>query len=510
MAWTTTHRRVGTAGAVRSQPMSAHRRLVGALLVVGALVGSLLGCSSKGTKVDTAVTLVPQNVLAWTDAGGGVDIAQLIVPRDHASPDGATISLYVARHRATDPKQRIGTLLVNPGGPGAAGSVLAEQADKVYSSRLLARFDIVGWDPRGVGRSEPAVDCVDDLDPLFSLDVTPDSPADTQALDQGVGDFVAGCETRSGGMLAYMSTEQSARDIESLRAALGEARVSYFGFSYGSELGATWLTLYPDTVRAAVLDGAIDPRRSATDETVQQAAGFERALDAFLARCAGDKKCALYSDGNPQRAFADLMARLDATPVPTSTGRPPVSSGVAALAVAQAMYASSAWPRLERALADARDGHGLGLLALYDQYLGRDRSGAYDNTLEAFFATSCLDDDATSIDHDALARRLAEAAPQMGPLWQQPDVCEAWPIPAQPSSVVIDGAKAPPVVVVGTTGDPATPLEASRGMAEALHSAMFVTVKGSEHTGYGLNDCIDGAVDGYLIDLAVPAVGTTC
>ena len=455
------------------------------------------------------IAVAPRPVLQWTDAGGGVDLAQLIVPRDHADPAGETISLFVARHRATDPKNRIGTLLVNPGGPGAAGSVLAEQAEKVYSKRLLERFDIVGWDPRGVGRSIPAVDCVDDLDPIFSLDITPDSPADEQAITEQAAAFIAGCTARSGGILPFVSTEQSARDIDSLRVALGEERVSYFGFSYGSELGATWSTLFPATVRAAVLDGSIDPRQSAVDESVQQAIGFERALDGFLAHCAADKKCAFYNEGNPQRAFVDLMAQIDASPIATSKGRVPVTSGVASIAVAQAMYASTVWPRLERALADAAEGRGDGLLALYDGYLGRDGDGEYDNTLEAFFATSCLDGETTAADREELTRRLADAAPRMGGLWLEPDMCEGWPAPPS-SRAAVTGAGAPAIVVVGTTGDPATPIEASKGMAEALESGVLVTVVGDEHTGYGLNECIDNVVDGYLIDLAVPAVDTVC
>ncbi len=468
-----------------------------------------VGCGTNDSRVNMGIAVAPQPVLQWTDAGGGVDLAQLIVPRDHANPTGETISLFVARHRATDPKNRIGTLLVNPGGPGAAGSVLAEQADKVYSKRLLERFDIVGWDPRGVGRSIPAVDCVDELDPIFALDITPDSPADEQALTEQAATFIAGCTARSGGVLPFVSTEQSARDIESLRVALGEEKVSYFGFSYGSELGATWVTLFPATVRAAVFDGAIDPRQSAVEESVQQATGFERALDAFLARCATDKKCAFYNDGNPQQAFVDLMAKIDATPIATSKGRVPVTSGVALIGVAQAMYASTVWPRLERALADAAKGQGDGLLDLYDGYLGRDGDGKYDNTLEAFFATSCLDDDATAVDREELIRRFVDVAPRMGGLWLEPDVCDGWPAPSSPQPAVT-GAGAPAVIVVGTSGDPATPIEASTGMAEALESGVLVTVKGDEHTGYGLNDCIDNVIDGYLIDLVVPAVGTTC
>ncbi len=502
-------RRGGRPG--RTLPTVSARRPIALLSATVLFVAvAVAGCSSSDDGMDTDVPLEAQPVLSWTDAGGGVDIAQLLVPRDHAAPDGESISLYVARHRATDPTRRVGTLLVNPGGPGAAGSVLAERADEIYSPRLLAAFDIVGWDPRGVGRSEPAVDCVDELDPLFALDITPDTPADDAAIASAIDVFVAGCRTRSAAVLPFMSTEQSAGDMESLRVALGEERVSYFGFSYGSELGAMWLTRYPATVRAAVLDGAVDPRATAEEEAIQQAVGFERALGGFLDQCAGDTGCPFHSGGQAQQAFDELLATIDATPVPTGRGRVSVTSGVALVAVAQAMYASTAWPRLEQALADARDGKGDGLLALYDQYVGRDARGGYDNTLEAFFATSCLDDgDGADLDRPALASRLAEVAPRLGALWQQPDVCPAWPARA-PAPPAVTGEGAPAVVVVGTTGDPATPIEASQGMADALAKGVLVTVAGAEHTGYGLNDCIDGVVDSYLIALTVPADGTTC
>ena len=287
----------------------------------------MVACSTNPSRTNIAVTVVAHPDLQWVDAGGGVDFAQLTVPKDHAQPGGPTISLFVARHRATDPAQRVGSLLVNPGGPGAPGSALAIQADEVYSKRLLARFDIVGWDPRGVGRSVPAVDCVDDLDPLFGLDISPDTPAEEQALTGRTKDFVAGCTQRSGDLLRYMSTEQSARDMESLRAAIGEDKISYFGFSYGSELGATWLTLFPATVRAAVLDGAADPTATPVSSSIQQATGFERAFDGFLTTCAADQKCPFRHDGNPGPAFDALMANIEANPVPTSQGRIPVTSG---------------------------------------------------------------------------------------------------------------------------------------------------------------------------------------
>lgn len=485
--------------------MGARRtwRAVGVIAVVAAAVA---GCSSP-SRPSPPETLKASTTLDWLDVGGGVDVAQLLVPRDHDEPAGKTISLYVVRHRATKPKERIGSLLVNPGGPGAPGSEIALLPEAYrFSPRLIERFDIIGWDPRGVGRSEPAVDCLLDLDPLYSLDITPDDDAERATVAARTASFVEGCEANSADLLPVVSTRQSAQDIDTIRRALGEEKVSYFGFSYGSELGSVWLTMFPATVRAAVLDGAFDPSAPEDEQTVQQALGFERAFDRLLAACSSDKKCKFHHDGKAAEAFDALMATIEREPIPTVKGRPPVSSGVALLAVATTLYDSGLWPVLYAALADAEKGKGKRLLALHDAYLGRSADGRYDNTNEVFYATSCLDGSTETAD---ISAELLAAAPRLHALFEYPDMCDAWPVPVDPSPPVT-GKGAPAIVVVGTTGDPATPIESTRAMADALEQGILVTVDAGDHTGYGRNDCVADAVDDYLVDLTAPAADLVC
>ncbi len=417
----------------------------------------------------------------------------------------------MVRRLADDPARRIGSLLVNPGGPGFGGTVLAESAEFIYSAELLERFDIVGWDPRGTGDSEPTIDCVDDYDPYFSLDPSPDDDAEWVELVEATTEFATQCAERSGALLRHVSTVASARDMDLLRAALGEDRISYFGFSYGSELGATWLTLFPDTVRAAVLDGAADPTTGLFEWARQQAAGFEAAFDTLLDQCASDPDCPLGRDGDPRAAVDELLARLEEDPLPVFDGRTPVTVGVALTAIADALYSASSWPVLVSALDDARRGDGAGLLLLYDDYYQRRPDGGYGDELEAYFAVSCLDDERPDRSRsDERLRALREVAPRLGSAWElELQVCAAWPVPPT-GRVRITGAGAGEVLVIGTTGDAATPLPSTRAMAEALEGGRLVVVEAEQHTGYGTNPCIDEIVERYLVDQVLPPEGTTC
>ena len=268
----------------------------------------------------------------------GIEQGYLEVPRDYADPSAGSFRLYVVRHLA-DPEQRIGSLLVNPGGPGFGGSILAVVADNVYGDDLLAAFDIIGWDPRGTGLSEPAIDCIDDYDHFYAgTDITPDDAAERQHLVDLAQEYADSCVSRSGDVLPYVGTNNSARDMDAIRQALGEDTISYFGFSYGSELGATWATMFPDTVRAAVLDGAADPDATLDEGGIQQSEGFEQSINTFLARCSDDAECPFHSGGDAEGAFDDLMLALDDAPVPTEPGRPDLTRGMALTGVAYAMY----------------------------------------------------------------------------------------------------------------------------------------------------------------------------
>jgi pimeloyl-ACP methyl ester carboxylesterase len=402
-------------------------------------------------------------------------------------------------------------MLVNPGGPGFGGSSVAADAEYYFSDELLDRFDIIGWDPRGTGKSTPAVDCVDEYDDYFGIDSTPESPEEKQAIIDAGQSFNDKCETNSGEILPYISTQATARDMDSIRRALGEEKITYFGFSYGSELGATWATMFPETVRAAVLDGASDPNATSLDQGLAQAQGFEKQLDAFLSKCSKRVACVFNSNGNSAAALDKLITDIDAKPLVVSADRTPVTQGVMYTALAQAMYSDALWPQLERSLSDAVEGDGAGLLQLYDDYFQRKPDGSYGNELEAFLAISCLDDPGpTSVEEvDAQIPVFTKAAKRFGASFAYGYSCALWPV-AQAPRITITGRGAGPIIVIGTTGDPATPIESSRKAARSLEGGLFLTVKADQHTGYGLNTCVVETVDRYLIDLKAPADGKVC
>ena len=460
--------------------------------------------TSQTDSTDAAATPVDAAAIQWIEVDDSIDEGSLVVPRDYADPTGATFTLHVTRHRALDATKRIGSLLVNPGGPGYAGSGLAENAGAIYGNELLDRFDIIGWDPRGTGLSQPAVDCIDDYDKYFGLDSSPDTPAERRQLVDIGTDFGEQCLRKNSNVLPFISTENSARDIDSIRRALGEERISYFGFSYGSELGATWATIFPDTVRAAVLDGAVDPTVGYLQQNLQQAAGFEATFATFLANCSATPTCAFNNGGHAEDAYDALAEAIDANPITVDPDRTDVTQGVLTTAVSDAMYDQSYWPLLETALSDLQAGDGQGILDLYDDYYGYYGDG-WDDSLEAYFAIGCLDDPGSTGPDDLYSHEaeFAAAAPRLGRAWMaELTFCSVWPVPAAPA-VTITGAGAGPIVVVGTTGDPATPLQSTRNMAAALEDGHLVVVTADQHTGYGVNQCVNDAVENYLIDPTV-------
>ncbi len=471
------------------------------------------GSGDPGTTPDTSSGA--PSALKWADFGStaGVQTSHLEVPVDYDDPSKGTFDLYLARHLAK-PDQRIGSLLVNPGGPGFGGTDFAVYADQIYSQTLLDRFDIVGFDPRGTGLSEPAVDCIDDYDQFYTgVDITPDTPAERQKPIDLAKEFAGSCVKNNADVLPYVGTNNSARDMNAIREALGEQTISYFGFSYGSELGATWATLFPDTVRAAVLDGAADPNADQLQAGLQQSLGFERSLQTFLDQCSDDSGCAFHSDGDASAAFDDLMARIDDQPIPTVAGRPDLDRAMALTAAAQAMYSPDRWPDLAKGLADARDGDGNGLLALFDSYYERGDDGTWPNYLEAFQVISCEDDPArpTVVEDDANAPQFQKVAPRMAPATIGSYFCTFFPAAADPR-VKVTGKGAGPILVMGTTGDPATPIEATRNMAAALEDGRLVVVTAEGHTGYSPGICSGDVIDAYLVDPVgkAPADGFEC
>jgi pimeloyl-ACP methyl ester carboxylesterase len=525
--------------SIRGGGRSVRRNRVATLFVGGALIAaSCSGGSDSGepppvtrdvSDVTTTVpetTVVPDSArtttstvpepldysIGWQALSDKVDEGRITVPLDYADPQGETIELAVVRHRA-DEDQRIGSLLANRGGPGAPGIVIAEDATSWFGADVTDNFDVVAWDPRGTGASGGAVDCIDDdeYDRFFSsLDVTPDDESESQALVDIAAEFAQRCIDRVS-ELQYIGTNNSARDMDAIRQALGEVQISYFGWSYGSELGGVWATMFPATVRAAVFDGATDPEADPLEQTRQQWVGFEAALNGFLAGCSANSSCAFYNDGDAESAFDALFSSLDVASVPSTEGRANVDLGVAVTAVVQSMYSDRYWPALERALEDAVDGDGAGLLQLQDAYFGRNPDGTYGNLLEAFQAISCADEDErpTVEEADAEAAELIGVAPRLFPYTTGSYSCSFFPESLDPR-ISITGVGAGPIVVIGTTGDPATPLASSQAMADTLEEGVLVTVEANRHTGYRDNDCVDDIVHDYLVQLIVPPEGTIC
>jgi pimeloyl-ACP methyl ester carboxylesterase len=490
-----------------------------ALAVTLAL--AITACDSSSSSTDTTAPSLDTttdfivNPIVWSACDGStstkVECGNIEVPFDYANPDQGSFVLNVKRRNAANPADRIGSMMVNPGGPGFGGSSLADDAEYYFSQDLLDHFDIIAWDPRGTGESTPAVNCVDTFDEYFGLDSPPETPEEKQALIDASQAFNDKCAENSGTILPFISTKASAQDINSLRLALGEEKVSFFGFSYGSELGTTWATMFPETVRAIVVDGAVDPNASSVQEGMNQAKGFEGQLATFLKQCSEKTTCAFHNGGDAEAAFDKLVIDIDSTPLEVSKERTLVTQGVLFTAVAQAMYSDYYWPQLSEALSAAQNGDGKGILQLYDDYYQRKDDGTYGNELEAFLAISCLDDPgATSTEEvDSHIEEFIAAAPRLGGNFAYGYSCALWPV-EQAAKVTITGKGAGPIVVVGTTGDPATPLDSTRKMALSLEQGILIVVDANQHTGYGANNCVVKAVDDYLINLSVPKNETTC
>ena len=447
----------------------------------------------------------PQPPLAFTACGGGFSCATMPVPLTDADPAKGTVDLAVVRKPARTPKARLGALVVNPGGPGASAVDYLRAAYEGLPDTVLDRFDLVAFDPRGVGRSSP-VRCAStaELDRYFALDPTPDDDAELEELAEGNADLTAGCAKRSATLLPYVSTRDAAGDLDRLRQALGEKKLNYLGYSYGTSIGAAYLDRWPTRVRTMVLDGAIDPALRWDQFLAGQAGGFDVALRAFLADCQSTT-CAFRSTvrGDLGQAFDALTARIDRTPLP-GRGSRRVGPGEFTLAVGAALYNRDyGWPVLADALAQAQRGSGEALLALNDSYLERSPKG-YANLIEALTAVSCLDrpwpKEVSA--YQALADRVSVDSPRFGASIALSSIaCATWPVPPASTPRKVTAPGAPPVLVIGTTRDPATPYGWSVSLAGQLKTGVLLTYDGDGHTVYraGAPDCVTSRVDRYFV-----------
>jgi len=452
--------------------------------------------------------------LDWRDCGGS-DCARLRVPLDYDDPDGESIRLAVLRVRATDRGNRVGQLVVNPGGPGGSGVQYASAAGFVFGETVTRYFDVVGFDPRGVGQSTP-LECMDteQTDELVAADPDPDDPREARRLDDLIKAFGEGCLRESGDLARHMSTVEVARDLDILRAALGERQLDYFGASYGTLIGATYADLFPKNVRRMVLDGAVDPSLSNDALNLGQARGFETALRAYLASCV-EAGCVLGdSVDEAARGVRRFLDDVDAEPLDTADDRE-LTSGLATLGIWMPLYVKEYWPQLTQALAQAiENGDGSGLLRLADQYTSRGPDRYLDNSLEALYAVNCLDH-GDSIPTSEVPSHFADferEAPTFGRAFAYSlSTCSVWPVRSGNSTEAMDAAGAAPIVVIGTTRDPATPYEWAEAMAGQLESGVLISRDGDGHTGFRQgNRCVDEAVEQYLVRGKAPRADLDC
>ncbi|MFI6101425.1 alpha/beta hydrolase [Lentzea sp. NPDC051213] len=444
-----------------------------------------------------------------------VECTRLEVPLDYTKPDGDTITIGVLRWKATG--QKIGSLLINPGGPGASGMATAAGLVADYrKTDLAARFDLIGFDPRGIGASLPVVQCLTgperDADRLdLDLDTSAAGITQTEQENKAYAEKCAAGTKFGASMLANMGTRDVVKDMDVLRSALGDAKLSYVGYSYGTRIGTEYAETFPQNVRALILDGAVDPAQDQGQSTVAQARGFQRSFDEFVKFCRDKGKCPL--DGDANASFRQLTLPLIEKPV--AVGNRKLSYNDALTATLQALYSEQLWPLLQQGLEELKAGKGTMLLRLADLYLDRDDQGNYSTITDAFNAVHCVDD-ARVTDKNAMlevAKQYKAAAPFLddgNPPGAALDPCAFWPVPVTGRTGVPKADGIPPLLVISTTGDPATPYDAGVNLAKSLNSRLL-TFEGEQHTVFLQGrECVDTIGVKYLIDQTLPADGTRC
>ncbi|MER6397530.1 alpha/beta hydrolase [Kitasatospora sp. NPDC001603] len=465
---------------------------------------------------------------AWQPCDDGFECTTFTVPLDYDRPGGGDLTLSAVRAVAVpaDPDQggapgaaggRLGSLLLNPGGPGGSAIEYVEAVAKTYDSAVRARYDLVGLDPRGVGRSSP-VTCLtgERMDAYTAADITPDDQAEIDALVAADREFAEGCRQQAGDRLGHLGTVEAARDMDVLRALLGDERLNYVGKSYGTFLGATYAGLFPGRTGRIVLDGAMDPSLDSISGNRTQAGGFETAWAAFAKDCVKREDCPLgRTEQQAGEQLSALFAAIDAKPLTTVDGARRLTESQATTGVIQAMYADFLWPKLRTSLADAKAGDGTGLLKLSDSYYERGPDGSYPNLMFANMAVNCLDLPAPFTGPADVQRAVPDferTSPRFGRdmAWMAL-TCSYWPVRATGAAHTVRAAGAAPIVVIGTTRDPATPYAWARSLAGQLESGRLLTFDGDGHTAYGRHDeCVDGAVNGYLLGGPAPEQGKRC
>ncbi|MGX8908173.1 alpha/beta hydrolase [Streptomyces netropsis] len=502
-----------------SQPLR-----VGALLCAVLLTGTVAGCDGDGAdRAEAASSASAAQRLDWktcpapsTSQGTGKapgrdwECATLRAPLDYGRPDKGSVGIAMIRARATDRARRIGSLVFNFGGPGGSGVASLPAFADDYKT-LRTRYDLVSFDPRGVGRSD-GVTCLGDkdLDVYYAADGTPDGKDEEKALVERVGRYASGCEKNSGKVLPHVGTQNTARDMDLMRQVLGDDKLHYFGISYGTELGGVYAHLFPKKVGRAVLDAVVDPSDDPVQGALGQAKGFQLALGNYMDACAET------SDNCPtEDQITDLLKRLDSDPVPAGDTRE-LTESLATGGIAQALYSKDFWDYLTDGIEDAENGDGKLLLALGDSMNGRGENGRYSSLQASLAAVNCADfaQRYTAAEIEEKVPEFREASPVFGDFmaWSLTQ-CTGWPVKGAWRNPDVSAKGSAPILVVGNTGDPATPYEGAHEMARELGPGVGVemTFRGQGHGAYDSgNACVTRVVDAYLLDGTVPASGTVC
>ncbi|MBV9592970.1 MAG: alpha/beta fold hydrolase [Actinobacteria bacterium] len=511
-------------------------------LAVGLVSTALVaGCTTstkgQGTPVTpassspSATSTVPHSTIAFSDCsklldvgGAGIPAARLrelsfecgkvSVPLDYNDPTGKTISIQVVKVHDTQQKNRLGSLVINPGGPGASGLSTPLYLAGSISDDVLKRFDLIGYDPRGVGLSNP-IQCISDAqkDAVTSLDVDVRTTAGVAAAKALYGPIIQSCHTKYAAGLGDYNTLYAAMDLDKIRAALGEDQLTYLGYSYGTALGFSYAHLYPTKIRTAVLDGAVDPGVNLIDSIGNQTLGFEAAFNQFAADCVTKQSCAAM--GQPLAAVTALVNQANINPIKTSdkSDSRTADGGVVMYAVLDALYSQQSWQPLGQAIIDAQHGDAKGVFQLADEYSERNSDGSHSNILDAYITTLCNDQSTLPTDAQiqAAATQWAAQAPLFG-VWGANELfeCDGWPPSGHPlPPATATGSK--PILVIGNTHDPATPYAGAQHLTTALTTGVLLTWQGQGHTAYlSGSTCIDSKVNAYLINGTTPAVGTVC
>lgn len=497
-----------------------------ALLVVSGLSAcapAKIDGPQPATDTSIASDLQPyySQTVDWASCGGEKTYcAKVEVPADWSNAGGDRIELAVAFHEASVAKP-LGSVIFNPGGPGASGvSWIVNSIDQLATKDLRDNFNMVGFDPRGVGESEPKVTCLSakDTDEFLYADAGLEmgSAADIADTRARIKKFTDACVKNTGPNLAYIDTVSAAKDLDVIRAVFGDDKINYLGYSYGTQLGSTYAALFTNRVGHMVLDGAINPLVSDAEQSVLQLIGFDQALRNFLTDCLDNSDCPFTGSlSNAQSKISALLKSLELKALPTDSDRKLTVWG-AVTGIIMPLYSASYWPALSQGFSEALAGDGTTLLALADTYNDRNENGTYStNLLEANIAISCLDarqptDEKSMSDQN---EKVLAASATLGRYWQFGALtCEQWPYPVAKHPESYSAAGSAPIVVVGTTGDPATPYSQAVELAnDVLANGYLVTFHGEGHTAYGQsNVCINKVVDDYFIKNVVPAEDPNC